>query len=104
MQTATNSIEIDIPPPLSIRNAQAIKRLILEAMSAASQVTLRLPDASSADLSFIQLIEAARAHAARNNINLSLKSPAKAPLLDTLDAVGLDVAAKSFWIPQGDLQ
>lgn len=94
--------ELDIPPPLTIRQALALKLLILQALEEHPILSLRLPQTTSADLSFVQLIEAARTHAARNGLGLSLADPAAGDLLELVEAAGLDSEARKFWLCQGE--
>lgn len=100
----SENAEIDIPPPLTIRQAHALKQLILDALKGCSTLTLRLPESSAADLSFVQLVESARIYAARNAIDLSLAGPADGELLELINSAGLAPAAQTFWLCQGENQ
>ena len=94
--------ELDIPPPLTIRHAPHLKQMILDAMKEHPFVSLRLPQLPSVDLSFIQLVEAARIYASRNGLGLSLADPAAGDLLELVEAAGLDSDAQKFWLCQGE--
>ncbi len=93
----SGNIEIDIPPPLTIRQAHELKQLVLGALKDCSALTLRLPSGSAVDLSFVQLIEAARVYAVRAGIRLSLANPAEEELVHLLQSAGLPPAAQTFW-------
>ena len=94
--------DLDIPPPLTIRQAPQLKRMILDVMKEHPSVSLRLPQRSAVDLSFIQLVEAARIYASRNGLGLSLARPAAGDLLELVEAVGHDPDAQKFWLCQGE--
>ena len=89
--------DLDIPPPLTIRQAPALKQMILEALQQHPSLSLRLPKAANVDLSFVQLVEAARIYAARNGGTLSLAAPADDDLLGLVQAAGLGPEAQAFW-------
>lgn len=96
--------EIDIPPPLTIRQAHSLKELILNALKGCSTLTLRLPESGAVDLSFVQLIESARIYASRNAVGLTLARPAEGELLELINSAGLIPTAQTFWLCQGESQ
>ena len=100
MQMGT--IDIDVPPPLSIKAAADIKQLILTALRENTSVKLRLPKDAAADLSFIQLIESARLYAEQNNKQLSLIGPVAQQILDLLAAAGFGTETNEFWLGYGE--
>jgi hypothetical protein len=98
---SSGNVELDIPPPLTIRQARPLRQLILDALQDGSSLTLRLPEPSAADLSFVQLVESARIYAARTGLSLTLAAPADAGLLKLVEDAGLPAASLSFWQGQG---
>lgn len=101
MNMPPGNIEIDIPPPLTVRQVRELKQLILDALKNCSALTLRLPQAAAADLSFVQLIEAARIYAARAGVGLSLAGPAEGELAQLIGSAGLPSDARTFWLSPG---
>lgn len=81
---------------------------ILQSLELHDDVVVSVAGIEAADLGFVQLIESARLHAARNDKSLRLATPAPAPLRDLLDAAGL-LAQRSpdtlaFWCHEEDAQ
>lgn len=95
------------PGDLSIRAAKALQTDLLDHLSKSSKVVIDLPEHCSADLSFVQTIEAARVFAKRENKALSLAQPAEGSLLEVLQRGGFidDMTAqdKQFWFHQGEM-
>ncbi len=71
-------------------------------------VTIGLPDDAQVDISFIQLIEAARIYAGTAGRQVALSQPATGALLDVLRRSGFleDMSAEDakFWLHQGENQ
>jgi hypothetical protein len=84
----------------------ALQTEILQSFGLHDDVVAHVDGVEAADLGFVQLIESARLHAARNGKSLRLATPAPAPLRDLLDAAGL-LAQRSpdtlaFWCHEED--
>lgn len=96
----------DLPPPLTIRHADALRDAILAAFETRSEVVLNVPADAAVDLSFVQLVESARIHAGRSGRSISLAAPAEGALLEVLQAAGFlkTHETTSFWLHRGDCQ
>lgn len=85
----------------SVRTAETLRAMLLDAFEQADSIELDVPALTEADLSVVQLIEAARAHATRENKRVHLTAPAHGALLDLLLRAGIltDPAAEDidFW-------
>ncbi|MDQ0457334.1 STAS domain-containing protein [Rhizobium paknamense] len=107
MTASTATTPVVLPRMLTIRQAQAVKELLLEALSSSSRVSLAVPEDAEVDLSFLQLVEAARITAARRGLVLSLDSPPGGALLDVLKRSGFlesrDHNLSSFWSDRKDI-
>jgi STAS domain len=97
---------VDLPPPLTIRHAEALRGAILAALEAGDQVVLNVPSDAAVDLSFVQLVESARIYAGRKGCSISLATPAEGVLLDVLQAAGFLKTREttSFWLHRGECQ
>jgi len=104
--TDKSGSNIDLQPPLTIRHAGVLREAILAALDANSEVVLNVPADTAVDLSFVQLLEAARIYAERNGRSISLAAPAEGSLLEVLQAAGFLKTDKttSFWLHRGDCQ
>lgn len=93
---------LELDRALTIRQAAALKEKMLAAFAAADAVELAIEADAEADLSFVQLIEAARIHAAMESKELRLASPAGGQVLETLERAGLmtnmSPASRAFWL------
>lgn len=90
-----------------VKNVAALRQSILEAFEEGEEISLHIPDAYSADLCGLQLIEAARRHAAAVGKTFRLDRPA-AGLRDILEAAGFltDASPETlrFWLHEGPAQ
>lgn len=103
MTTQTSSHEtIALPAALTIRTVQTTRDQLLAGLSGAKSVVLDIPDDADADLSFVQLIEAARLSAQSSGKDLKLRNPAARGVLSTLERGGflteMDPSARFFWL------
>jgi anti-anti-sigma regulatory factor len=80
----------------TIREAEGTLQALRDALAAESTVTLDCEAVEEADLSFLQLIIAARKSARNSGKILELASPATGPLLAALDSAGIR--------PEGDFR
>ncbi len=97
-----------LPQNLTVRSVAAVRDEILHFMEANHSATLEIPDGCQADISFIQLIEAARVHAAKAGKPLRLAEPATGSVLEVLGRAGfleaLSAEDSKFWLHQGITQ
>ncbi len=91
--------------PLTVRNAKPIRARMIEAIRQYPMVTIDCAGATEVDLSFIQLVLAARKSAAAAGKSFSLARPAAGVLLQGLLQAGLvgpadgqPVADQNFWL------
>lgn len=93
---------LDLEPTLTIRQAAALKTMLLAALDRAEAVELAIDANAEADLSFVQLIESARLQASLRSKTLRLASPARGRVLETVQRAGLttDMSSQSraFWL------
>ncbi len=87
---------------LTIRHISIAREIIADRLENASSLSIELPESADVDLSLVQLIEAARVHAAACGKSLSLASPAEGALLDVLERSGFLTEAtpdtRAFWL------
>jgi len=85
-----------------------LQTAILQSFGQHDDVVVSVDGVEFADLGFLQLIESARLHAARNGKSLRLATPVGAPLRDLLDAAGLLTQRSpdtlAFWCHEEDAQ
>jgi ABC-type transporter Mla MlaB component len=91
--------------PLTVRTVALIHERLLAALRQFPSVTVDLSRAGEIDLSFIQLLLAARKSAAASGKRLSLARPAEGALRDALVCAGLIASAddqptadQAFWL------
>jgi len=92
---ATASVPIALDGPLTIRTIADVRAALLEALAGHPAVQLDCTGAESVDLSFIQVVLAARLSAAQAGRQLALAAPADGALRAALEQGGL--AADPFW-------
>jgi hypothetical protein len=102
------STVIRMHPNLCVADIQSSYSTILEAIEEFSSIQLGIPANAAVDLSFLQLIEAARLKATEQGKTLSLLEPASGELKRALDRSGLLTAAtiadRSFWLHEETAQ
>lgn len=97
---------VEIPSAVTVRSITDFAAHLTEAVDSHAEVALDPAALTEVDLSFVQLVLAARAHAARKGGSVRLTRPAAAPLAALLERAGFladpDPADLDFWF-QGDL-
>ncbi|GAA3088569.1 hypothetical protein GCM10010520_38650 [Rhizobium viscosum] len=93
---------ISLPEALSIRNASEVYANIIDHFRGNNSIALSLPENAEADLSFLQLIEAARRQAKAEGKTFTLSTPASGSLLKLLERAGFmeafDQEDQKFWL------
>jgi len=94
--------------PLTIRSMSALHRELLQSLEASEAVALEIPTDAQVDISFVQLIEAARRYALSKDKAINLINPADGELLDVLRRGGfldaISAGNAEFWLHQGKMQ
>ncbi|WP_051228180.1 hypothetical protein [Pleomorphomonas oryzae] len=95
-------------PNLCVSDIRTSYSTIVESIDGSSSIQLAIPTDATVDLSFLQLIEAARLRANEQGKSLSLLEPAGGELRRALDRSGLLTAAaiadRSFWLHEETAQ
>lgn len=93
---------ISLDGPLTVANAEQIRDRLCEAMARHADVEVDCSAVDACDLSFVQLLVAARKSAAANGVALRLAAPAAGALLETVRRSGLLQAAEErrFWVKE----
>lgn len=99
---------IRMHPKLCVSDAHASYSILVEAMRGSSGIQLSIPADATVDLSFLQIIEAARLRANEQGKSLSLLEPASGELRRALDRSGLltdaAISDRSFWLHEETTQ
>ena len=86
---------------VSLRTVESLRLALLDSFSQDSAIEVDASAVADADLSFIQLIEAARVHAKSHDISFRLTSPANAVVTALLTRAGFLAESKAddidFW-------
>jgi len=105
METST---VIRMHPNLCVSDAHASYSIISDSIRGSSSIQLAIPPDATVDLSFLQIIEAARLRANEQGKSLSLLEPASGELRRALDRSGLMTTAtisdRSFWLHEETAQ
>lgn len=92
---------ITLDSSATLRCADALGARLLEALARDDAIELDASALAEIDLSFLQLVEAARTQAAREGKSLRLSAPANAALRAQLERAGLlpetDPESRTFW-------
>ena len=95
---------ISLPNSLVIRSVSDLHKLIVEKLLGQNSVVLEIPEEADADLSFVQLIEAARKQVKASGKSLALAAPANGSVLKVLERGGFIEAFSAedarFWLHQ----
>ncbi len=84
----------------NLRTVADLHKRLLDAIVPDARTVLDISGVTTADLSFVQVIEAARRHAAATGGDLCLAGPAPDAVRDVLDLAGFNSpAAQQFWTP-----
>ena len=101
-------IGLTISDTATIRNVTALHKQFTDALALRRDIVVTLVDDPDIDLSFIQLIESARRHAAAQGVGFRLGAAASGTLLETLERAGfLDDPAQpavAFWLNKEIMQ
>lgn len=79
---------IRLEPSVTVRTIEALRASILDSFAQDTAIELDASAVAEVDLSLVQLIEAARVHAAREGKTLRLTAPANDALLGLLRRAG----------------
>jgi hypothetical protein len=95
---------LTLPKALTIKNILAVREIILDFLDKNTSATLDIDAEAQADLSFVQLISAARKHAESRAGRVLLARPAAGELYDVLKRGGflddMTPDAAYFWLHQ----
>ncbi|WJH41745.1 STAS domain-containing protein [Aliirhizobium terrae] len=96
---------LSLPANLTVRAITSAREDLLTFMDAHEAATIMLADDVQVDISFIQMIEAARIHAGTAGKSIALSQPANGALLETLRRSGflegMSAEDAKFWLHQG---
>lgn len=108
MATHTSPEILTLPTSLSIRSIGGVYDLLLEGLSKHDAVVVDIPDDAQLDLSFIQLMESSCLYARTQGKTITLKKPAGAGVMETLQRGGflteMDQASRLFWLHGKEIQ
>jgi hypothetical protein len=96
------SESISLPKNLTIRNISDLHQRMTLSFRNTRDLVLDIPADAEADLSFVQLVESARAEAKAQGGSIALSSPATGPVLNVLQRGGFIDAFTAedaqFWL------
>ncbi|MCJ8056015.1 STAS domain-containing protein [Shinella curvata] len=102
--TMSGDASLTLPTALTIRNISAVRELILDSLNNKSTTILDIDGDAQVDLSFVQLVTAARKQAEAQAARLVLARPAAGDLYDVLKRGGfldeMTPDAAHFWLHQ----
>lgn len=103
----SQDLKLGFDSDLTIRHAAPIKQAIADGLLTQQKLALALNPEAAVDLSFVQLVSAARAHAQASGGELSFAEPAGPKLHDVLQRAGFIEGARAedlkFWFHQETL-
>lgn len=95
---------LTLPKSLTIKNILAVQEIILRALDNNTNTVLDVAEGAQVDLSFVQLVTAARSHARGKAGQVLLARPAAGDLYDVLKRGGflddMTPDAADFWLHQ----
>lgn len=96
----TAPVQVEFSGDLTIRAIAGAQESLVRALGEGSRVVASVAEDAAVDLTFVQLIEAARRAATAAGGEVALAGPATGPLLETLRRGGFLEAADSreFWL------
>lgn len=101
---APDHTSLTLPKTLTIKNILEAHKKILSAIDNNADIVLDIADDAQVDLSFVQLVVAARSHAAEKTGRVLLARPAAGELREALRRGGfldeLTPDAAQFWLHQ----
>jgi hypothetical protein len=99
---------ISLSSNLTVRSVSVTHENILKSLDENDIVSLDIIDDSQVDISFIQLVEAARIYASTSGKQFTLSRPASGAMLDTLRRggflEGMSAEDTHFWLHQREIQ
>ena len=108
MATDTSPQTLTLPISLNIRSIGGVHDLMLDVLSKHDSIIVDIPDEAQADLSFIQLMESSCRYARTQGKTITLKKPAGAGVMETLQRGGflteMDQASRLFWLHGKEIQ
>ncbi|MCJ8151148.1 STAS domain-containing protein [Shinella sedimenti] len=101
---APDHASLTLPKTLTIKNILDVREKILSAVDNNGELVLEIADDAQVDLSFVQLVVAARSHATQKTGRVLLARPATGELREALRRGGfldeLTPDASQFWLHQ----
>jgi len=99
-------VQLRVADLANVRNIAEIHARLLDVYRNSDGVVLDLSDLADVDLTFVQLIEAARRTAAADGKAIALAAPAMGVLLDTLERGGFLSSKQdnAFWLCATEMQ
>lgn len=95
------TVSVEVAPSITVRSAAVFRQHLLEALEADDQIELDVTDVSDVDLSFVQMLHAAREQARRSGKTVRLSAPAGDAIVALLDRAGFLAAPTpddlDFW-------
>lgn len=102
--TLPGDAPLTLPASLTIKNILAVQELILDFLDKNTTAILEIDEEAQVDLSFVQLVTAARKHALSRDGRILLARPATGDLYDVLKRGGfldeMTPDAAHFWLHQ----
>lgn len=102
--TLSGDASLTLPNTLTIKNILAVQEIILSHLADNSATILDIDAEAQVDLSFVQLVTAARKQAESRGVQLLLSRPAAGDLYDVLKRGGfldeMTPDAAHFWLHQ----
>ncbi|MBP2559439.1 hypothetical protein J2857_002208 [Neorhizobium galegae] len=99
---------LHLPQNLTVRAITIVQQEMLQFLDKTASATIELDDDCQVDISFLQLMEAARIYAGTAGKHIALARPASGPTLDVLKCSGILEGMSAddlqFWLHQGGIQ
>ncbi|MGK6314365.1 STAS domain-containing protein [Neorhizobium sp. DT-125] len=99
---------LKLPQNLTVRSIVTVQQEMLQFIDKNTSATIALADDCQVDISFIQLMEAARVHVGTAGKHIALAEPAGGAVLDALQRggflEGMSEEDAKFWLHQGGMQ
>jgi anti-anti-sigma factor len=80
---------IHLSGPLNIEQAAELKGVLLEVLASSPHVSIQLAGASSIDITIVQLLCAAAAHAVSGGVNFVIEGPLNEAISQSLSRTGI---------------
>jgi ABC-type transporter Mla MlaB component len=93
-ENLASSRRVALEGALTVRCAEAVRATLRSALEQEGDIAIDCAEASEADLSFVQLLFAARASAVHRGKTIALAAPVSGVLLDTLTRAGFRAVAE----------